>query len=371
MRTQFGFIILMAVQLKALKVFCDVVRQRSFSRAADENGISQSGASQLVQQLEEGLGVKLLDRSKRPFMLTPEGEVYYEGCREVVERYFAVEDRVRRLHEEVAGRIRVASIYSVGLHHMNRSLQEFLSQHPKANVRLEYLHPDRVYQAVEEDVADLGLISYPKSSRSIEALAWREEPMVLVCAPGHPLAGRGGIALAELHGLKMVGFDSNLTIRREIDRVLDLHQASVSVVMEFDNIETIKRAIEIDAGVGLLPEPTVLGEVQAGTLRAVPLNTQELVRPLGIIHRRGKELSAVAVRFIELLQRQARASEARTIGIDTAAAETGNGHANGHASNGYAGEARSEKGRESAVESVAMGAAADHRPEQLNGNRRR
>jgi DNA-binding transcriptional LysR family regulator len=296
----------MAVQLKGLKVFCDVVRQRSFSRAADENDISQSGASQLVQQLEEGLGVKLIDRSKRPFVLTPEGEVYYEGCREVVERYFAVEDRVRTLHQEVAGRVRVASIYSVGLHHMNHCLQEFLGQHPKANVRLEYLHPDRVYQAIEDDVADLGLVSYPKSSRSIKALAWREEPMVLVCAPAHALAGRRRVSLSELDGLKMIGFDSGLTIRREIDRVLQLHEAVVQVVMEFDNIETIKRAIEIDAGLGLLPEPTVRREVESGTLTVVPLDTDELVRPLGIIHRRGKELSTAAKRFIDLLQRQGR-----------------------------------------------------------------
>ncbi|HEX5445715.1 MAG TPA: LysR family transcriptional regulator [Pirellulales bacterium] len=296
----------MAVQLKALKVFCDVVRQRSFSRAADENEISQSGASQLVQQLEDGLGVKLIDRSKRPFVLTPEGEVYYDGCREVVERYFAVEDRVRKLHAEVAGRVRVASIYSVGLHHMNRYMQEFLAQHPKANVRLEYLHPNRVYQAIEEDVADLGLVSYPKSSRTIKAVAWREEPMVLVCAPGHALAKRRRIGLAELDGQKMIGFDSELTIRREIDRALHAHQATVNVVMEFDNIETIKRAIEIDAGVGLLPEPTVTREVHSGTLCAVPLDTDELVRPLGIIHRRGKELNTAAHRFIELLEREGR-----------------------------------------------------------------
>lgn len=390
----------MAVQLKGLKVFCDVVRQRSFSRAAEENGISQSGASQLVQQLEDGLGVKLLDRSKRPFVLTPEGEVYYEGCREVVERYFAVEDRVRRLHEEVAGRVRVASIYSVGLHHMNRCLQEFLSQYPKANVRLEYLHPDRVYQAVEEDVADLGLISYPKSSRSIEALAWREEPMVLVSAPSHPLASRGGVALKELDGLKMVGFDSDLTIRREIDRVLNLHQISVSVVMEFDNIETIKRAIEIDAGVALLPEPTVLREVQSGTLRAVPLNTQELVRPLGIIHRRGKELSAVAVRFIELLQRQARAEELRPGGGEAGRVETGDRQtdvpiASGQRCNGQNESGKSENGHNENGHGVPGGdlharsasemAAAEtpaaslvgasgflhDRAEQLNGNRRR
>lgn len=294
----------MAVQLKALKIFCDVVRQRSFSRAADDNDISQSGASQVVHQLEEGLGVKLIDRSKRPFVLTPEGEVYYEGCRTVVERYLALEDKVRTLHQEVVGRVRVASIYSVGLHHMNRYLQEFLSQHPKANVRLEYLHPDRVYQSVEDDVADIGLISYPKSSRTLQAIQWREEPMVLVCAPGHPLARRARLDLQELHGQRMVGFDHDLTIRNEIDRVLNLHRVEVRVVMEFDNIETIKRAIEIDAGVGLLPEPTVVREVQSGSLVSVPLTTEELVRPLGIIHRRGKELNSTAQRFIEMLQRE-------------------------------------------------------------------
>ena len=177
------------MQLKSLKVFCDVVGWRSFSRAADENGISQSGASQVVHQLEHRLGVKLIDRSKRPFVLTPEGETYYEGCRKLVQRYDALEDQVRTLHEEVSGRVRVASIYSVGLHHMSRYLQKFLSQYPKANVRLEYQHPHRVYEAVEKDQADLGLVSYPRSSRTIEALGWREEPMVLVCAPGHRLAG--------------------------------------------------------------------------------------------------------------------------------------------------------------------------------------
>lgn len=290
------------MQLKSLKVFCDVVGWRSFSRAADENGISQSGASQVVHQLEQRLGVKLIDRSKRPFVLTPEGETYYEGCRKLVQRYDALEDQVRTLHEEVSGRVRVVSIYSVGLHHMNRYLQRFLSQYPKANVRLEYQHPNRVYEAVEKDQADLGLVSYPRSSRTIEATSWREEPMVLVCAPGHRLAGQGPLALECLAGERMVGFDNELTIRREIDRILQMHGAEAQVVMEFDNIETIKRAVEIDAGVALLPEPTVLREVAGGSLCVVPLASEELVRPLGIIHRRGKELSGTTRRFIELLQ---------------------------------------------------------------------
>lgn len=298
------------MHLKSLKVFCDVVRQRSFSRAAEENEISQSGASQVVHQLEQALGVKLLDRSRRPFVLTPEGEVYYYGCRGMFERYLAIEDRVRTMHQEVVGRVRVASIYSVGLHHMSDYLHRFLAEHPKANVRLEYLHPDRVYQSVEEDLADLGLVSYPKSSRTIAALDWRSEPMVLVCSPKHALARRSEVRLKELHGTNMVGFDQNLSIRREIDRALDARQVEVHVVMEFDNIETIKRAIEIDVGVGLLPEPTVLREIQSGALAAVPLaQADSLVRPLGIIYRRGRELTSTVCRFVELLQAEGKLVE--------------------------------------------------------------
>ncbi len=292
------------MHLKTLKVFCDVARRRSFSQAADENGISQPSASQMVHQLEDHLGVKLIDRSKRPFVLTPEGAVYYEGCRGVVEKYLALEDKVRTLHEEVAGRVRVASIYSIGLHHMNRYIQDFLTNYPKANVRLEYLHPHRVLESVERDTADFGLVSYARSTRTIEAVMWREEPLVLACSPDHPLASEPEVGLEQLCGQRMISFDRDLTIRREIDRELHQRDVEVEVVMEFDNIETIKRAIEINAGIGLLPAPTVLREAEAGTLRSIPLNDERLVRPIGIVFRRGKELSSTAVRFLDMLKEQ-------------------------------------------------------------------
>lgn len=302
------------MQMKALIVFCDVVRHNSFSRAAQENDISQSAASQLVHHLEERLGVKLIDRSKRPFVLTPEGTVYYEGCCVLVDEYLALEDKVRSLHQVVAGQVRVAAIYSVGLHHMAMYIQQFMQQHPQANVRLEYSHPSRVYQDVERDLADLGLVSYPKESRTIQVIDWREEPMVLICSPNHPLAEHDSITLQQLEGHKRVTFDSELTIRREIDRVLQQHGVEMEVVMEFDNIETIKRAIEIDVGVSLLPEPTVLREVEAGTLVTVPLSDVDLVRPLGIIHRRNKQLSSTAMHFVELLQADTLLNEELSVG---------------------------------------------------------
>lgn len=292
------------MHLKSLKVFCDVVSRRSFSKAAEENSISQSGASQMVNHLEEHLGVKLIDRTKRPFVLTPEGEAYYDGCRKLVRRYFALEEEVKTLHEDVAGRVSVASIYSIGLSHMNLFVQNFLRKHPKANVRLQYQHPHRVYDLVESDQVDLGLVSYPRSSRTLKATAWREEPMVVVCSPRHKLAARREVALNELHGCDMVGFDPDLEIRQEIDRALADSGAEVRVAMEFDNTETIKRAIEIDAGFSILPRPTVNREVEAGALVALPLAGVNLTRPIGILQRRGKELGKTATKFMQLLLAQ-------------------------------------------------------------------
>jgi DNA-binding transcriptional LysR family regulator len=293
------------MQLRSLRVFCDVVAKRSFSRAANELGITQSGASQVVHQLERRLKVKLIDRSKRPFVLTDEGRVYYEGCRQIVRRYDELEGELRTLRGEVAGRVVVASIYSVGLYQMDEHVKEFLALHPRANVRLEYQHPHRVYEMIEGDQADLGLVSYPRASRKVRAIDWLAEPMVLVCAERDPLARRTSVALSELDGLSMVSFTEELKIRRHIDKALAAQRAEVKVAMELDNIETIKRAVEIGAGVSLLPEVTVRREVAAGTLAAVPLAGEPLLRPLGIIHRRGKPLGAAARRLVQLLRDRA------------------------------------------------------------------
>jgi len=151
-------------------------------------------------------------------------------------------------------------------------------------------------------------VSYPRSTRTIKALVWRQEPMVLVCAPGHRLAKCEQLVLEDLHGLDMIGFDADLEIRSEIDRALAAHSVEVRVAMEFDNTETIKRAVEINAGVSLLPEPTIAQEVAAGALVARPIVGIDLKRPIGIIQRRGKELGKTARRFMQLLMKQSAAS---------------------------------------------------------------
>ncbi len=295
------------MQFESLKIFCDVVRWASFSRGAAENGISQSSASQAVHQLELRLGVKLIDRSKRPLVLTAEGRVYYDGCKELVGRYIELENRVKALEHEhkVVGTVGVASIYSVGMHHMSQYKKSFEERYPEASVRLEYLHPTQVVERVIGGGADLGLISYPRKWPELTVIPWREEVMVLAVSPSHRLAARETIDLRELDGEAFVAFDGNLSIRRAIDRCLRHHDVNVEVVLEFDNIENIKRAVEIPVGVSILPEPSLSRELRAGTLVAVQIVGQDpkyqLNRPVAIIHRRHDNLDLTASRFLELL----------------------------------------------------------------------
>jgi DNA-binding transcriptional LysR family regulator len=231
----------------------------------------------------------------------------------IVQRYDDLEREVRSLHEAVVARLTVASIYSVGLAHMSRFLREFLSANPKADVRLEYLHPHRVYEAVDSGQADLGLVSYPEQSESLAVITWRDEPMVLVCHPEHRLASRSSVSLADLRGEAMVAFQTGLRIREEIDRELAENDVDVAIALEFDNIETMKRAIEIGSGISILPAPTVAQEVADGTLIKVPLDDRTWVRPLGIIHRRDRKLSDTAERLIKMLRSTAVEANLPTI----------------------------------------------------------
>jgi DNA-binding transcriptional LysR family regulator len=290
------------MQFEALKVFCDVARCRSFSQAALANQMSQSAVSQIVLMLEKRMGVQLVDRATRPLHLTHLGKAYYEGCKGLVEQYLELESSIRQSQAAIDATIQVAAIYSVGLGDMEHYVERFMAAHPSTKVHIEYLHPDKVYERVLDRTADLGLVSFPRRLRELDSIAWRDEPMVLTCAPRHPLASHKTVKPGQLVGEKYVGFDKGLVIRREVDHFLREHGVAVDVVMEFDNIENIKKAIEISAGVALLPEPTLRREVEAGTLMAVPLTGCRMVRPLGIIYERHHRLNTSILRFIDMLR---------------------------------------------------------------------
>lgn len=290
------------INLQALEVFCEVVRQQSFSRAARKFEITQSAVSQIIAHLEGVLGSPLFDRSRRPLQLTRAGETYYEGCQDLLHDHRNLYDRIRQHHERWSGQVRVVAIYSVGLHSLNPYIRKFMASSPGATVDLEYLHPSEVYTAVLHDKADLGVVSYPSSHRHLTIHPWLEETMVLACPPSHRLASRSSIRIRDLHGEKFVAFRSDLRIRSEIDRVLKTGGTQVQIVSEFDNIETIKQALEVSEAVSILPHPTIQREVERGTLLQASLEDIHLVRPVGIISKRRRHLSQTVQEFLETLR---------------------------------------------------------------------
>lgn len=287
---------------RSLQIFLDVASHRSFSKAAEARGMSQPAISQAVAQLEERLGEELIDRTKRPLELTACGQLYYDRCRKLCDEFHAVEDEVRQLrHGKIVGRVRVASIYSVGLLQMQEYVDRFEQLYPDVKVQLEYLHPDDVYAQVRRDNADLGIVSFPRLRSDLEVHDWLQQEMGLVVAPSSPFASRPFVEIKELHDQPFVGFTPDLTIRDEIDRALLDAEVDVQIVHQFDNIENIKRAVEIGAGVSILPLDSVRREVEFGLLKAIPFSKSHLKRPLGVIRKRGRAPTAAVSKFRDLL----------------------------------------------------------------------
>jgi DNA-binding transcriptional LysR family regulator len=295
-----------AMQLEALKVFCDIAVFHSFSKAAEANGLGQPAVSRIVHLLEGRLGGALVDRSKRPLQLTALGQTYYEGCKRLLEQYFELEASLARGHAERVLTVRVAAIYSVGLGDMGQYVERFEAKHRHARAHIEYVHPNKVYERVLDGMADFGLVSFPRPAKELTILSWRDEEMVVACPPHHPVASLSAVPPARLDGEKFVAFDKGLVIRREVDRFLREHGATAEIALELDNIESIKKGIEEGIGLALLPEPMLRQEAQAGTIRIVKLQLEpgepRFVRPLGIIHRRHHQLGNAALGFIEQLR---------------------------------------------------------------------
>lgn len=247
------------------------------------------------------MGVALFDRGRRPLELTPAGRLYYEFCREVLRRQEEFARALEDLKGGVEGTVRVASIYSIGLSDMSRLQESFGARHPAAHLHVEYQRPDQVYDSVRDETADLGLVSYPAASRDIAAIPWRREEMQVAVPPAHPFAVKAEVWPGDLNGQDFIGFDEDLSIRRELDKFLRTNGAGVNMAMHFDNIQTIKEAVALGSGISILPARTMQAEIAQGRLVAVKLHAPDLYRPVGVLHRRRKKFNAATQSFLDLL----------------------------------------------------------------------
>jgi DNA-binding transcriptional LysR family regulator len=290
------------MQLETLKIFCDVIETQSFSKAASLNYISQSAVSQQIRGLEDKYDRRLIERGKRSLAPTQAGQILYQGSKDLLERFRLVENRLQVLSNAIAGPLRVAVIYTVGLHELPPFVKEFLRRYHSANIHIEYDRANRIYDSVAANAVDLGIVAYPVRRSGIDILPFREDQLVLIVHPEHPLAKHRRVEIRKLAGQRFVAFEKDIPTRRAVDRVLRRQGVAVDIVMEFDNVETIKRAVEINAGLAIVPALTVEAEVRNGTLLAIDFPRGAFLRQVGILVKKGKERTAVMEKFITLLQ---------------------------------------------------------------------
>jgi DNA-binding transcriptional LysR family regulator len=290
------------MQIESLKVFCDLAETESFTKAAQINGVTQSAVSQQISSLERTFKSLLIERSKKKFRLTREGQVLYDYSKQIIATFESLHSKLQELKDIISGTIRVATIYSIGLHDLPPYLKKFLKNYPTVNVHVEYRRANQVYEDVLGNVVDLGLVAYPSKDPKLEIVSLHKDSMVLICHPQHPFAKQKNVKLKALAGQKFVGFEPDIPTRKAIDKILREHGVTVQTVMEFDNIETVKRAVEIDAGISIVPSRTVRQEVAKETLAAVPLEDGSFYRPLAAIYKKNKVLSPAMKQFLALLK---------------------------------------------------------------------
>ncbi len=290
------------MHIETLKTFCDLIETGSFSKAAALNFISQSAVSQQIKSLEQRFDQQLIERSQRKSITPTEaGRLLYAECKEIIERFHAVEARLRAKSEVVTGTVRVATVYSVGLHELPSYIKQFIKLHPQVKVHVEYSRTDKVCDACLNNSIDFGIVALPLRKPNLEVIPFRQDKLVLVCSPEHKLSGRRRVSLQRLAGEDFIAFERDIPTRKTIDRIFKDHQVAVNTVMEFDNIETIKRSVEVGIGISILPEPAVAGEVRNRLLAALNFTEGKFTRPIGIIHRKAKVFGAAAREFVRLL----------------------------------------------------------------------
>ena len=290
------------MQIESLKVFCDLAETESFTKAAQINGVTQSAVSQQISSLERLFKSLLIERSKKKFRLTREGQVLYDYSKQIIQTYESLDSKLQDLKDIISGTIRVATIYSIGLHDLPPYIKKFMKNYPTVNIHVEYRRANQVYEDVFSNVVDLGLVAYPIKDSKLEIIPLRKEPLVLICHPQHPFAKQKTMKLKQLVDQKVIGFEPDIPTRKALDKILRTYGVDVKHVMEFDNFETVKRAVEIDAGISIVPLGTVTQEINKQTLAALEIEDGEFFRPLAAIYKKNKVLSPAMKQFLTILK---------------------------------------------------------------------
>lgn len=289
------------MNVHTLKVFCDVIDTCSFSETANLNFVTQSAVSQQINALEKKYGDPLFIRGKGRFDLTPSGQILYDRAKEILNIYDSIENDILMTQNVIAGMVKISTIYSIGLHELPNLVTQFMKNYPEVNLHIEYARMNKVAQDVASGSVDIGIVAYPKNETNVDVIPFRTDNLVCIMSPNHALAKLKKIKLSDLENVDFISFDKDIPTGKSIIKRFKEADVQLKIKTSFDNIETIKRAVEVEQGVSIVPFVTVQKEVNLKTLVAKDFEGFKWERPIGILVRAGKKRQAITDLFVDFL----------------------------------------------------------------------
>ena len=286
------------MDIAALKAFIAVAETGSFSHAAERLFLTQPAVSKRIAALEEELEARLFDRIGRRVTLTEAGQALLPRARRIL---VDIEDSVRAvssLSGEVRGTLRFATSHHIGLHRLPPALRRFTRRHPQVRLDIRFMDSEAACQAVEHGELELAVVTLPpQPAPALETRTVWPDPLSVVVAADHPLAGRRRVALDDLARYPAI-LPSPATYTRQIaEQAFAGLGLELDVALSTNYLETIKMLVSIGIGWSLLPHTLIDDQV-----RRVPVSGLKLKRQLGIVSHRERTLSNAARALIGLLE---------------------------------------------------------------------
>ena len=292
------------LDVKDCAILCGLRRLGSISQVASHIGVSQPAISQRITALEARLGFRILDRGpgRSGQQLNAHGIVLEDASRRILAILDELPSALYGASSDLVGRLHVATVYSLGLHSLAEPIRRFLNEAPNVEFDIEYMRTDRVYESVLSGESDVGIVACPKEVKGIRVLDWVNEPLALVMSPSFVISGQGdGISVSDLGGLPFIAFADGIPTRSLIERSLHRVGVKLDVRKSYDNIETLKRTVELGFGVSLLPRQSVMNEIADGALQEVSIRGFSISRSCGILLLEKKTIARAAQKWLDLL----------------------------------------------------------------------
>ncbi|MET9881175.1 LysR family transcriptional regulator [Actinacidiphila glaucinigra] len=302
------------MELRHLRHFLALAEERSFTRAAARELIVQSGLSSSVRALEKDVGALLFVRGTRPVRLTPAGEALVPAARQALDAAEAARQAVRDVNGVLTGRLRIGAMHTIG-HTLPFSawVARFALAHPGVDVTVRQLPAVRMLEMVADGELDCALVPVvPERSTGLDVVRLVAEPIVMACAPGHPLAAEREVTLDRLAGERFVDTPADWAIRVQVDRAFQDAGLVRRTVCEVDEWPLVLDLVAAGVGIALVPEGLDFpaSPRPAAALRLVPLAGITLLRRVDLVSPKGHAAGPAARRFLEQVRGSLRTQDA-------------------------------------------------------------